>query len=192
MTEGAGGPEPAARNAAGSRWATVMERRYNLSGSLDFVSDGDGEIQLFGGVRELVVGGAFLVESGLEQRGGSFVTHELSVGAHRAVPGNLIVFNALGCGNKGGILDLRRRVFVDGFFSLFDEALHGLTGFARGLAFAQIAEDLLNAASVLASFFQVSFESVLKLRGMNGLCHFGECFDQLSLRAVEILELFEE
>ena len=63
--------------------------------------------ELFGQVRQLLVRGLLLVQRLLGQPGRVRPAQTLRVGADGAVPGDLVMLDALGGGDEGRVLDVR-------------------------------------------------------------------------------------
>src|SRR3954447_22117514 len=68
----------------------------------------------FGELGEELVGFAFFVEGLLEEFGGLVLAEHFGVGAHGAVAGDFVVFDALSGGDEGGIFDGVFGFFIDG------------------------------------------------------------------------------
>src|SRR5581483_6995770 len=100
-------------------------------------------------LREELVGVALLVERLVEEVLRVVVAELAGQGPRRSVRRDLVVLDALRCGDercvlRGGVPAAR----LDDLFALLDEALHGLA-FLAVPAFAELPEDLLDPVPVV-------------------------------------------
>src|SRR5579871_503095 len=79
-------------------------------------------------LRELLVRGLLLLERLLQQAGHVLFAQALREGPGTAVAGHLVVLDALGRGDQGGVLDVRVAAGANRLLALADEPLHGLAG----------------------------------------------------------------
>ena len=119
------------------------------------------------------------------------MTQDFGVGTNTAISRNFVMLHALSCGNEADILYLGAGFFRDRLLALFDKTFHGLALFA-GCLFPQFFEDLLKPDGMFLGLFEVRLETGFESWGMSGFGHRRQCLDELSFRAVEVLELFNE
>ena len=80
-----------------------------------------------------------------------------SEGSDHAISSDLVVLNPLRRADQGGIENRILAVFLDDFLTFFDEAFHGLAGFAGGFL-AQAFENLLEPIDVALRLREVLLE----------------------------------
>jgi hypothetical protein len=106
--------------------------------------------------------GLFLLNGLLEELEG-LLAEEFRIGHDRIVAGDLVMLDALGVGDRGGVEDCRLLVLLDRFLDLGDQTLSRFASLAGGLLPGGL-EDLLQAPDPILRLAQVLLEGGLELR----------------------------
>ena len=140
---------------------------------------------------QFVVGRVLFFQRLLQHLGDLFVAELLRKGPDGTIAGNLVVFDALGGGDEGRVLDVGFTVRVDRLIPLGDESLHGLAGFTLGRK-PQRLKDLFQPGDVLFGLPKVVFEGRPEPVIRRRLGHLGQGLCQPLLRIVKVVELGHE
>ena len=145
----------------------------------------------FGELGQFFICGALFFESLAENVCGFVVTKTSSESARGAVPGNLVVLDALRRADESGVAHGVLGVFVDHVAAFFDEALHGLA-LVAGKGQAEIFADFFEALDMALGLFEVLLEAGFQVFVRGGLRHFWQGFHELRFGAVEVFEFLVE
>src|SRR5690348_4416865 len=144
-----------------------------------------------GDLRQERVGLAFLVERLVEQVLRVAVAELVGERLRGAVARDLVVLDALCCGDQRCVLGRGVALGGDDLFALRDEPLHGLARLPRRLL-PELAEDVLEAADMVSRLGEVFLEGLLEL--LVGCCrrHLRQRLNELPLRVEQVAELVYE
>ncbi len=95
----------------------------------------------------------------LQKAGGLLFAEKVGEGAGRPIASDLVVLDALGCGDEGGIANTLIQVFIKELVSLFDQAIHAFAFFTFGL-FAESLKNSFQTFRVSAGLLQVVLKSL--------------------------------
>src|SRR6476661_5428894 len=130
----------------------------------------------------------FLVEGLLQDLGLLLLAEDLSPGPYRAVARHLIVLDALGGADQGGVHHVGIHVLLHHLLALLDQPLHGLALLATG-GLAEHFEDAVQALDLHFGHGAVILERLLELLVLSLLDHLRKGLKDLLLSAVKVLEL---